>query len=79
MMKRTALGLCLILVVGSGWAQYTPLTGAEQMYDLYSPQALAEGGQFWAPGPGGDAVNPAASATVQRTTVDASYLVLSGF
>lgn len=79
MMKRTALGLCLILVVGSVWAQYTPLTGAEQVYDLYSPQSLAEGGQFWAPGPGGDAINPAVSATVQRTAVDASYLALSGF
>lgn len=61
-------------------AQYNPPVGGEDLYDLYSPLMLAEGAPaISTEGPQADTVNPASSALVQRTTLDASYLALTGF
>lgn len=61
-------------------AQYDPPTGGEDLYDLYSPLMLAEGAPAVADeGPQADTMNPAISGLVQRTTLDASYLAVTGF
>ena len=80
-MKKTLLVAAIVLAsLSSAWAQYNPLTGSQALPELYSPQLLAErGALLGSSGPAADALNPATSATVQRATIDASYLALSGF
>src|SRR6056297_2556072 len=76
---RIALAF-LVIAAGPIAAQYEPPTGGEDLYDLYSPLMLAEGAPaVAAEGPQGDTVNPAISGLVQRTTLDASYLAVTGF
>ncbi|MFW5685910.1 MAG: FlgD immunoglobulin-like domain containing protein [Spirochaetota bacterium] len=71
--------LLLTLIAAPLAAQYGPPTGGEDLYDLYSPLMLAEGAPVVSDfGPQADAINPATSALVQRTTIDASYLALAG-
>ena len=79
-MKRTALASFLLLLSTLAFSQYNPASGAEDIYDLYSPELLAEAGpSVSGAGPQSDAINPAASGLVQRTTLDASYVGLTGF
>lgn len=77
------LRLCMFLVIctiSPVSAQYAPVPGGEDLYDLYSPRLLAEGAPVaFGTGPQTDVVNPATSALVQRTTLDASYIALTGF
>lgn len=76
---RIALAF-LVIAAGPLAAQYSPPTGGEDLYDLYSPLMLAEGAPAVADeGPQADTLNPAVSALVQRTTLDASYLAITGF
>ncbi|MFW5686309.1 MAG: FlgD immunoglobulin-like domain containing protein, partial [Spirochaetota bacterium] len=75
-----ALFAFLAIATATATAQYEPPAGAEDVYDLYSPLMLAEGSPVVnGEGPQADAVNPAMSALAQRTTLDASYLALTGF
>ena len=80
-MNRVRLFLLLSVVMASSlYAQYNPPVGGEDVYDLYSPLMLAEGAPaVAADGPQADTVNPAISGLVQRTTLDASYLAITGF
>jgi outer membrane protein OmpA-like peptidoglycan-associated protein/flagellar hook assembly protein FlgD len=79
-MKNVAFVLVALFCTTALAAQYNPAPGAEDLYDLFSPELLAEaGGALSASGPQADAINPAVSGLVQRTTLDASYLGLTGF
>jgi flagellar hook assembly protein FlgD/outer membrane protein OmpA-like peptidoglycan-associated protein len=62
------------------WSDFSPPAGTGAFYDLASPEFLMTGPTV-ASGmsPYSDAVNPAASGEVQRTTLDLSYLGLAGF
>ncbi|MFW5849756.1 MAG: FlgD immunoglobulin-like domain containing protein [Spirochaetota bacterium] len=76
---RIALAF-LVIAASPIAAQYEPPTGGEDLYDLYSPLMLAEGAPAVADeGPQADTMNPAISGLVQRTTLDASYLAVTGF
>ncbi|MFW6312454.1 MAG: FlgD immunoglobulin-like domain containing protein, partial [Spirochaetota bacterium] len=80
-MNRVRVFLLLSVLIASALpAQYDPPVGGEDLYDLYSPLMLAEGAPAVASeGPQADTVNPAISGLVQRTTLDASYLAVTGF
>jgi flagellar hook assembly protein FlgD/outer membrane protein OmpA-like peptidoglycan-associated protein len=71
------LGLCIQVLA---FGQYAPIDGAEDFTDLFSPVLLAEGAPVsFGEGPQTDVLNPATSGLVQRTTLDASYVALTGF
>lgn len=80
MKTKLLAGIALLLFAIPAVAQYNPPPGGEDLYDLYSPELLAQGAPaVGGSGPQADAINPATSGLVQRTTLDASYLGLTGF
>ncbi|MFQ3620540.1 MAG: FlgD immunoglobulin-like domain containing protein [Spirochaetales bacterium] len=80
-MNRKKLGyFCgYLLAIGSLlFAEYTPPDGGEDLYHLFSPTFLAGGPTFTSPHiPFSNRLNPAASASLQRNTVDLSYIALT--
>lgn len=59
-------------------AEYNPPDGGEALYELVSPLFLAGGPSLVSQeSPTADALNPAASALQQRTTIDAGYIGLA--
>ncbi len=78
-MKRALLTVLLLLVLVPLFAQYNPPAGAGSLFDLYSPIFLGGGAaSLSGVSPVADVLNPAASATVQQTTLDFSYIGLLG-
>ena len=79
--NRLSVVLCLTLwIQGFAFGQYAPVDGAEDLTDLFSPVLLGEGSPVsFGEGPQTDVLNPATSGMVQRTTLDASYIALTGF
>ena len=77
---RNVILVAIVLACAVATLAGQPAVGAEDFYDLYSARMLAEGSPIVGGlGPQSDAINPATSATVQRTTLDASYLAITGF
>ena len=79
--NRLSVVLCLIVCIQAvAVAQYAPVDGAEDFTDLFSPVLLGEGAPVaFGRGPQADVLNPSISGLTQRTTLDASYLALTGF
>ncbi len=80
-MKRLASCACGILTVAaSAVGQYSPPAGAGDILDYFSPHLLAGGPRMTsAQSPVSDALNPAASAAVQRGKLDLSYIGIADF
>jgi flagellar hook assembly protein FlgD/outer membrane protein OmpA-like peptidoglycan-associated protein len=83
---KTSTGLMGLLVLSAivfgpvAAYAYDPPTGADDRYDLYSPLFLGRGFSVTSlESPTADAMNPASSGLTQRTTLDASYIGLTGF
>lgn len=83
--RRTgALAVALAVILAgpalSVWSDFSPPTGTGAFYDLASPESLMTGPSVVSSrSPSADALNPAASGALQRTTLDLSYLGLAGF
>lgn len=78
-MKRLLLAVFLLLALSPLFAQYNPPAGSGNLFDLYSPVFLGGGASSLSGiSPVTDVLNPAVSGTVQRMTLDFSYLGLLG-
>ena len=72
--------LALLCVSTSGFAQYHPPDGAENVYELISPIFLGGGISVVSINPPqSEALNPSLAALSQRALLDASYLALIDF
>ncbi len=77
--KFFAFVVLLLITVASLTAQRRPPQGTGIYYDLISPVFLAGGDNtVSSASPSADFLNPATSALTQRTTIDVSYLTLTG-
>jgi flagellar hook assembly protein FlgD/outer membrane protein OmpA-like peptidoglycan-associated protein len=81
-MKKAVLIISAFFAAGWAclFADYNPPGGGEDLDDLVSPLFLAGGPSVVSQeSPAADALNPAASALQQRTSIDASYIALADF
>ncbi len=78
-MKRFVFSMLIsIVALAALFGEYNPPWGGEEVNDLRSPLFLAGGASVVSmESPVSDAVNPAASALQQRTSIDASYVGLT--
>ena len=71
--------LILLTMVATIAMAFDPPAGGDALPVLSSPASMAGGATVASTeSPSADVLNPAASATVQRTTFDASYIALAG-
>ncbi|MDR2587860.1 MAG: gliding motility-associated C-terminal domain-containing protein [Spirochaetales bacterium] len=79
-MKRMLLAFLFCGGVCALYADYKPVPGTEDVYDLVSPLFLAGGASVVSQeSPAADALNPAAGGLLQRPVLEASYIGLASF
>jgi len=77
--KLAIISVFFIFPLVSAVAQYLPPNGADSLSSYLSPTFLAGGASITSTeSPQADVLNPAAGATKQRVTLDASYIGLIG-